>query len=134
MNHKMVRQFAFVLAIAVSWIITSAAQQVSQQKTPSDAIDQAQRQKVSAATRPEQHKTAHDQSVEASAVNAKPASDIVDNQPKRGRISGFDFYRDPLNADQPNPNVDEIVKKESANKPNVMNAQRQLLESRYILD
>src|SRR5262249_55526710 len=48
-------------------------------------------------------------------------------------VSGFDFYRDPLNADQPNVNPAEIVKKESANKPNVMDAQRQLLEARYIL-
>jgi len=58
----------------------------------------------------------------------------VGSNSKMGKVSGFDFYRDPLNADQPNVNPADIVRKESANKPNVMNAQRQLLKSRYIPD
>src|SRR5262249_28237923 len=39
----------------------------------------------------------------------------------------------PLNANQPNLNPIAIVRRESANKPNVVNAQRQLLEQRYDL-
>src|SRR6185436_14628585 len=50
-----------------------------------------------------------------------------------GRISGFDFYRDPLNADHPFAKFEDIMKKESAGKPAVMKAQQALLESRYDL-
>jgi hypothetical protein len=55
-------------------------------------------------------------------------------QPKEGKISGFDFARDPLNADVPHQDPAEIMAKEIANKPNVMAAQRKLLESRYNLE
>jgi cytochrome c peroxidase len=114
--------------------IAISAQQVPQwQKAPSDAVNEAQRPANSSSTRPEQTKTAHDQSQIFDAASAKPASDVALNQPKRGRISGFDFYRDPLNADQPNMNPEDIVRKESANKQNVMNAQQQLLERRFNL-
>jgi len=67
------------------------------------------------------------------ATNADPASPVVRSQPKGGRITGFDFYRDPLNADQPFARFEDIMKKESANKAAVMRAQMALLESRYHL-
>ena len=67
-------------------------------------------------------------------AKARPSSPVFEDQPKEGRISGFDFYRDPLNADKPNQDPGEIVKKESANKAKVMAAQRELLERRYNLD
>lgn len=49
-------------------------------------------------------------------------------------MSGFDSYRDPLNADHPNPNPDKIMRKEQAQKPTVTEAQRKLLERRYNLN
>jgi len=58
---------------------------------------------------------------------------VTKGQPKQGKISGFDFYRDPLNADRPNQPPEEIVQKEIANKPAVVAAQRTLLERRYNL-
>ena len=65
---------------------------------------------------------------------ASPHSPVFQTQPKQGKLSGFDFARDPLNADRPNQTPEEIMKKEIANKPNVMAAQRKLLETRYILE
>ena len=43
------------------------------------------------------------------------------------------FARDPLNADKPFTMLAEVMKKESAAKPQVTSAQRKLLESRYNL-
>ncbi|MGA8029584.1 MAG: hypothetical protein WB992_20775 [Bryobacteraceae bacterium] len=86
------------------------------------------------AERPEQTKTEHDRSDIFKATNAKPSSTVTKTQPKEGKISGFDFYRDPLNSDTPNQSPDEIMQKESANKAAVMAAQRALLERRYNLE
>jgi cytochrome c peroxidase len=122
-----------VLAILLVCIVATAAQQVPPQKAPPDAIQEAQKPTSPAVDRPEQSRTTHDQSAIFGAANAKPASDVSESQPKMGKVSGFDFYRDPLNSDVPNTNPADIMKKESANKQNVMNAQRQLMEHRYIL-
>jgi cytochrome c peroxidase len=115
-------------AIATVW-----AQNGGQRSGSADAVDEARQQRDVAAVRPEQMLTAHDRSGIFNSANAKPASDDVRQQPKNGRISGFDFYRDPLNSDRPDTNPDDIVKKETANRAAVMLAQRQLLEKRYNL-
>jgi hypothetical protein len=65
---------------------------------------------------------------------APPASPVFETQPKQGKVSGFDFARDPFNSDRPKQPPEEIMQKEIANKPNVMAAQRKLLEARYILE
>src|SRR5581483_5084843 len=52
---------------------------------------------------------------------------------KAGKNTGFDFYRDPLGADQPFMKFDDIMKKESAKKDAVMKDQQTLLEIRYNL-
>jgi hypothetical protein len=93
----------------------------------------AQQPSPVAATRPEQIKTQHDLSDIFNAANAESSSQVTKGQPKQGKISGFDFYRDPLNADRPNQPPEEIVQKEIANKPAVVAAQRTLLERRYNL-
>jgi cytochrome c peroxidase len=100
---------------------------------PKDAIQEAQTPTPVASSRPEQTKTAHDRSTIFNAQNAKPSSPAFQNQPKDGKITGFDFYRDPLNAERPMQSPEEIMKKETANKPAVMAQQRKLLESRYVL-
>ena len=99
-----------------------------------DAVAEAQTARAVPIERPEQKRTEHDRSDLFNARKAQPSSPIFEDQPKEGRISGFDFYRDPLNADEPNQDPAEIVKKESASKPKVMEAQRELLERRYNLD
>jgi len=115
-----------------TFLITGLAQ--SPPQSPEDSVVRGQTSNPTASTRPEQTKTDHDRSGIFSASNARPASEVAREQPKGGRITGFDFYRDPLNSDQPNMNPDDIVKKETANRPNVSQAQRQLLELRYVLE
>src|SRR4051812_30511782 len=99
-----------------------------------DAVQQAQQPNAVPGTRPEQRTTDHDRSDIFNGDRAAPLSPVLKSQPKEGKISGFDFYRDPLNADHPNQRPEEIMQKEIAGKPNVMAAQRQLLESRYHLE
>ena len=41
------------------------------------------------------------------APNAMPSSPAFGDQPKQGRITGFDFYRDPLNVDEPMTTFEE---------------------------
>jgi cytochrome c peroxidase len=105
----------------------------SPQQRPTDAIDAAQMAVPAQAIRPEQQKTQHDRSAIFEMASAGPSSPVFRTQPKSGRITGFDFYRDPFNADQPFTRLEEIMKRESENKPAVMKAQRELLESRYNL-
>jgi len=100
-----------------------------------DAIaDAQQRLAAPGTTRPEQQKSAHNQSDVFLDVKAPPVSPVLKSQPKEGKISGFDFARDPLNADRPHQDPAEIMNKEIANKATVMAAQRKLLESRYNLE
>jgi cytochrome c peroxidase len=119
-----------VAILILCWVASSSAQQPSP-PAPSDAVSAGQQPSAVQTSRPEQKKTAHDLSDVFKASNAKSSSPVVDDQPKQGKISGFDFYRDPLNADRPNQSPEEIVQKETANKAAVMAAQRGLLERRY---
>jgi cytochrome c peroxidase len=122
----------FAAALTLSLLIASGAQQ-NPPSPPPDAVGQAQTPSPVQATRPEQNKTEHDRSDIFNGTNAKPSSPVSKGQPKEGKISGFDFYRDPLNADRPSQPPEEIVQKETANKSAVMDAQRKLLETRYNL-
>jgi hypothetical protein len=98
-----------------------------------DAVDEARQKSNVPVSRPEQNKTPHDLSAVFTASAADPSSPLFRTQPKDGRNTGFDFYRDPLGADRPAMTFDEIFKKESADKANVMKAQLQLLQRRYDL-
>ena len=109
------------------------AQDTRSTPAPHDAALDAQRSSPAPIKRPEQKKTAHDLSDDFNVHKARPSSPVFKRQAKEGRVSGFDFYRDPLNADVPYQDPEEGVKKESANKPRVMEEQRQLLERRYDL-
>jgi cytochrome c peroxidase len=132
-----VRLFAGVGLFVLSFGMTvSGAQEErgAREKRPYDAAAEAQTSREVLIERPEQKKTEHDRADLFDARKAPPSSPIFEDQPKEGQISGFDFYRDPLNADKPNQDPGEIVKKESANKAKVMEAQRELLERRYNLD
>src|SRR4051794_17893455 len=85
----------------------------AQEPRQRDAVQEAQRVASVTATRPEQRKSDHDRSTVFEAPNAKPNSPVTNDQPKQGKITGFDFYRDPLNADRPMQSPDEITKLES---------------------
>jgi cytochrome c peroxidase len=126
------------LAVGITWAVFSQEQeprdkQPGQQKAVPDAIADAQTPKDVPANRPEQQKTEHDQSAVFKAPNAQPSSLAFEDQPEQGRILGFDFYRDPLNAKKPMQTFEEIMKADVEAKPMVMAKQRELLESRYNL-
>jgi len=134
----MSRTRRIALYFAAYGIITCAALAQTRSPNPApaqqkDAVMEAQTTQPVEMNRPEQQKTEHDNSPMFMSSNARPISPVLKSQPKEGKISGFDFYRDPLNADRPQQSPEEIMQKEIANKPNVMAAQRQLLESQYDL-
>jgi cytochrome c peroxidase len=108
---------------------------ISQQQQPaeSEAVQEAQTPRQVQITRPEQQQTQHDQSGVFSATNAAPSSRVLETQPDQGKMLGFDFARDPLNAKQPMQPAEEIMKNDIADKPKVTAAQQQLLERRYDL-
>jgi len=99
---------------------------------PADAVGEAQTPRSVAETRPEQHKSAHDRSDVFSPRRRSRLADAA-AQPDQGRVSGFDFYRDPLDAKRPLETPEEIMRADIAAKAGVMAAQRKLLESRYDL-
>ena len=111
----------------------AGAQEDRPPSPPYDAVADAQTPREVPIKRPEQRKTEHDRSNVFDGRHARPSSPVFENQPKDGKISGFDFYRDPLNADEPYQDPTAIMKKEIANKPNVTAVQRKLLERRYNL-
>jgi cytochrome c peroxidase len=106
----------------------------SQPRRQPDAVEAAQTVRKVEATRPEQHLSKHDKSDIFKAENAAVTSSAFENQPEKGRINGFDFYRDPLNAKEPKQTFQEIMEADIKAKPQVMETQRKLLESRYNLD
>lgn len=101
---------------------------------PQDAVQDVQTPRKVEAKRPEQKLNQHDQSDAFAPQSAKPVSPALADQPKEGKLSGFDFARDPLNSDRPMQPPEEIVKKESEARDEVMAAHRKFLESRYNFD
>ncbi len=110
-----------------------AAAPAAAARTLPDAVQEAQTPREAAATRPEQQKNDHDRSDVFSAAKAPPSSPAFKTQPDEGKILGFDFYRDPLNAKEPFQTFEETMRADAAMKPKVMEAQRALLEKRYNL-
>jgi cytochrome c peroxidase len=100
---------------------------------PPDAVQAAQTPSDVSPTRPEQQKSGHDRLDLFDASKALPSSTAFENQPDKGQILGFDFYRDPLNAKQPMQTFEEVMQGDIAQKGQVMATHRQLLERRYNL-
>src|SRR3954466_13862062 len=109
-------------------------QRQGQRQQMADAVQDFQSPRAAPATRPEQQLTDHDQSEVFKATSAPPDSPAMKDQPKEGKITGFDFYRDPLNADKAMTTFEQVMAQDVAERPKVNDAQRKLLESRYILD
>jgi cytochrome c peroxidase len=127
------RALVVVLLSAYAMTLTFA-QQPPASPPSQDAVASAQRPTPAEAVRPEQRKSDHDRSGVFDAPQAEPASPVFEKQPKEGKISGFDFVRDPLNADKPFEKLEDIIARESAAKPAVMQAQQTLLQQRYNLE
>jgi peptidoglycan hydrolase-like protein with peptidoglycan-binding domain len=98
-----------------------------------DPVQEAQTPRPVPATRPEQQRSEHDRSGRFQATNAQPSSPAFADQPDQGKVLGFDFFRDPLNAKRPMQTFEETMKADIDAKPGVMAAQQQLLERRYDL-
>ena len=99
-----------------------------------DAIEQAQSPRPQTRGKAvEQEMTADDRSAKFAPTEVKPASPVFKTQPKEGKVSGFDFFRDGLNTDRPFVPFHEIMTAETDQKPKVMDAQRKLLAKRYDL-
>src|SRR6266540_1592712 len=118
-----------VLVSSESWTQSKS----STEKAPHDAVLDAQTPREAPVKRPEQQKTGHDQSDIFSATKASPSSSVFADQPEQGKVTGFDFFRDPLNSKKPMMTFEEIYKADVAEKQKVMDMQRQLLEKRYNL-
>jgi cytochrome c peroxidase len=84
--------------------------------------------------RPEQQITEHDRSPLFDSTKPAPINAALGEQPKNGRLLGFDFARDPLNSPEPFTTFKQIYEAESAARAQVNAAQRQLLETRYNLE
>ncbi len=104
-----------------------------QDKKPADAAAEATAERTVPADRPEQKLTRHDRSGVFAPDRPAPITAALKDQPNAGRLTGFDFARDPLNSDKPFTTLAEVMKKETAARPKVMAAQRRLLEARYDL-
>src|SRR5262245_27238392 len=124
-----------LLAISLTGCGTVAvAQDTKPVNSPHDAVAEAQEARPVPIERPEQRKGPYDHSELFEAQHAKPSSPAFRSQLRGGKTSGFDFYRDPLNAEKPLVEPDELMKKDVANKAKVMDTQRKLLEQRYHLE
>jgi cytochrome c peroxidase len=119
----------------VGWGITSSESATGQNQSQRshDPAAQALEQRQSPAQRPEQRLTEHDRSAQFDFKRPSPLTADFNKQPKQGRILGYDFARDPLNAPAPFTTLAEIMKQESEAKPKVTSAQRALLDARYDL-
>jgi cytochrome c peroxidase len=99
-----------------------------------DAVQEAQAPASAVPiTRPEQQKQPQDRPDRFTAPNAQPSSPAFAAQPDAGKITGFDFYRDPLNAKKPMQTFEETMAADVRDKPRVMDSHRRLLEARYDL-
>ena len=131
------KKAAGVIAIVISVFFGLCALQLRAQLVPSeprrDAIQEAQTPKEVPITRPEQKMNDHDKASIFNATQAPPSSSAFVTQPNAGKMPGFDFYRDPLNAPKPMTTFEEIYKEDVAAKAKVMETQQQLLERRYDL-
>lgn len=138
--HPM-NQAHLLSALIVSVAISASGQQPDFPPKPAgptptlpDAVQQAHYPNTSGRTRPEQKLTDHDQSAGFKAEAAMPSSAALKAQPDEGTVKGFDFARDPLNAQVPGQDPDEIKKADIATREKVNADQRKLLESRCILE
>jgi cytochrome c peroxidase len=135
MRHplKPVAVFAAGMLFGTLLISTAPSQQSDKKDPVRDPAAEATGAKQVPAERPEQKMTEHDKSDKFDWKRPAHLTPALKEQPMEGRIQGFEFSRDPLNAPKPFTTFEEVMKKESAAKQQVMDAHRKLLESRYDL-
>ncbi|HYH64101.1 MAG TPA: cytochrome B6 [Urbifossiella sp.] len=124
---------ALLVAGVAGGSLLLAARPAATQPPPRDPAAEAVKVQPTPADRPEQKLTDHDKSDKFDWKKPAPLSPALKDQPNGGRITGFEFSRDPLGAEKPFTTLKEVMDKESAAKPKVMADQRKLLEARYDL-
>lgn len=105
------------------------------QPTPlADAVEEAQSPRAVVVSRPEQEKGPADAPEKFLPDKVPHAATPVKDQPHAGKVTGFDFVRDPLNAQKPMQTFAETMAADEKAKPEINAAHRRLLETRYILE
>jgi cytochrome c peroxidase len=138
MKHRIGSVATFVAGILLgSFLLTARSDDPPGKKAdpakPRDPAAEATTVRETPAERPEQKLTEHDKSGKFDPTKPAPINPALKSQPKEGRLTGFDFARDPLNAEKPFTPFEEVMKKETDARPKVTADQRKLLESRYDL-
>ncbi len=134
--HPSLRPAVIICLLTVGTLLAQNKKVADKKPAPlPDAVEEAQTPRASEGARPEQTKTTHDADADLFKPDqAPPVNAAVKGQPKEGAITGFDFYRDPLNADKPMQTLGEIMTADKHAKAAVMEAQKKLLEARYQLE
>lgn len=135
-NRKLTAALAAILVPATVMVASQAWTQQKNMpppKAPHDAVMDAQAPRQVPITRPEQHMSDQDRPDKFDPKTAEPSSTAFANQPDQGKVLGFEFFRDPLNAKKPMMTFEEVYKEDVEMKKQVMDQQRKLLEMRYIL-
>src|SRR5688572_32257908 len=141
-NHRSVLISLGAVALSGSLAFLACAQNAkeddqaaNQKRQPlPDAVQEAQTPREAKKDRPEQQLKDTDAAERFVAENAPKSSPVLEQQPEKGELNGFDFARDPLNAKKPKQTGEEIMKEDIAAKEKVMAAHRKLLEQRYNLE
>lgn len=98
-----------------------------------DAVQDAQSVQAPSNSAKEHKKNEHDRSEVFLPSKTVPITQDLNQQIDKGKVTGFDFSRDPFNAQKPKQTFDEVMKKDVAERDDVMKMQQKLLESRYNL-
>jgi Putative peptidoglycan binding domain len=99
----------------------------------SEAVQEVQTTRAVPQDRPEQQLSEHDRSDLFQATEAQLSSTSFANQPDQDKVLGFEFYRDPLNANRAMQTFHETMQADVQEKPGIMAAQQQLLDRRHNL-
>jgi cytochrome c peroxidase len=127
------RLLGAALVLAGATIALSQDQKKPAPPVQPDAVQDAQTPRpAGGGVRPEQRQSEHDRWVD-SKPPAPPASIAIPGQPDGGKVEGFDFFRDPLNAKKPMQTFEETRAADEARRAKVTAEQRKLLETRYDL-
>jgi Putative peptidoglycan binding domain len=89
-----------------------------------EAVQEAQTPRIVPQDWPEQQRSAHDRSDRFQTTQAQPSSPAFADQPDEGKVLGFEFSRDPLNAKRPMQTFDDVMQADVQAKSGVMAAQQ----------
>jgi cytochrome c peroxidase len=125
---------ALGFCLAVMSLSLYSQQDGKKRRVSSDAIAEDQKAGEPKRERAEQKKTKHDTSDVLDPKSTPPSLTALASQPEKGKILGFDFRRDPIDAKKSMMTLSEIRKQDKALKPKVMAIQKKLLNSRYDME